>query len=324
MGQCQRKHCLVDLYTIRKCSCTLWDCSQGYSGNLNYPASTSILGSSYHFFIPPVVSNTSRIFWHPLPPRQHVTWHLKFSHSPFLVETRWILRSFKAGIRFFRSLRCTVDSRYMTLAMEMNGKVWIFPLHINIYGVTAPAVVVVVVVLVFQPNRKAPVRKPVTTPPLTTLQSSAEKPMMEAASSSATLLLSSDLTFFTNAWKTATLRRGQGVPFRLLWGFMLLYDVFFRIPHIGPVLNFWCMILLAVVSNFWKAPIISIDLVYFQHHGRHPEKQRNQLLQLSQCRPWDWPTCWNTARTHGSWTEKSFPEQQKNLKLVHYCTNRFM
>ena len=100
MGQCQRKHCLVDLYTIRKCSCTLWDCSQGYSGNLNYPASTSILGSSYHFFIPPVVSNTSRIFWHPLPPRQHVTWHLKFSHSPFLVETRWILRSFKAGIRF--------------------------------------------------------------------------------------------------------------------------------------------------------------------------------------------------------------------------------
>ena len=113
MGQCQRKHCLVDLYTIRKCSCTLWDCSQGYSGNLNYPASTSILGSSYHFFIPPVVSNTSRIFWHPLPPRQHVTWHLKFSHSPFLVETSWH--------QIFGSLRCTVDSRYMTLA---NGNEW--------------------------------------------------------------------------------------------------------------------------------------------------------------------------------------------------------
>ena len=212
-----------------------------------------------------------------------------------------------------------------------NGNEWKslnLPLAHQYLGVTAPAVVVVVVVvvvvLVFQPrNRKAPFRKPVTTPPLTTLQSSAEKPMMEAASSSATLLLSSDLTFFTNAWKTATLRRGQGVPFRL-FEVLCCYMIFFRIPHIGPVLNFWCMILLAVVSNFWKAPIISIDLVYFQHHGRHPEKQRNQLLQLSQCRPWDWPTCWNTARTHGSWTEKSFLEQQKNLKLVHYCTNRFM
>lgn len=159
MGQCQRKHCLVDLYTIRKCSCTLWDCSQGYSGNLNYPASTSILGSSYHFFIPPVVSNTSRIFWHPLPPRQHVTWHLKSSHSPFLVETRWILRSFKAGIRFF---------------FGAWGAPWIpgtwpwqslnLPLAHQYLGVTAPAVVVVVV-LVFQPNRKAPFRKPVTTPP---------------------------------------------------------------------------------------------------------------------------------------------------------------